>query len=95
MSAIDDLAATRLRAYLAAIPAGRDEGWPRGDVEELLAERDALTIRVAQLTAMRRAECPQAAPEDNCLCCTFGNHAEACTCDGDGCCHPDRHREPS
>jgi hypothetical protein len=29
---------------------------------------------------------------DPCPCCTFGNHTEPCTCDGTGCCHPDRHR---
>jgi hypothetical protein len=91
VSGIDALAATRVRAYLAAVPADRDEGWPRADVEELLDERDALTIRIAQLTAMRRADCPQAAPEDTCLCCTFGSHTEACTCDGSTCCHPERH----
>lgn len=93
MTAIDDLAATRVRAYLTTAPARRDGGWPRGDVEELLVERDALTIRVAQLAAMRRAECPQAAPEDNCPCCTFGNHTERCRCDGTTCCHPERHTE--
>jgi hypothetical protein len=28
---------------------------------------------------------------DPCPCCTFGSHDEPCTCDGTGCCHPDRH----
>lgn len=27
----------------------------------------------------------------SCQCCTFGNHTEPCTCDGNGCCHPERH----
>lgn len=27
-----------------------------------------------------------------CLCCTLGNHTEPCTCDGAGCCHPERHQ---
>jgi hypothetical protein len=26
-----------------------------------------------------------------CPCCTFGNHTEACTCDGAKCCHRERH----
>lgn len=24
-----------------------------------------------------------------CQCCIFGNHTERCTCDGEGCCHPE------
>lgn len=26
-----------------------------------------------------------------CQCCIFGNHTETCTCDGKGCCHPEKH----
>lgn len=62
-------------------------------VSRLQRERDGLRIRVAQLEAMRRAECPERAPEDDCPCCTYGNHTEACRCDGQSCCHPERHRE--
>lgn len=28
-----------------------------------------------------------------CQCCVFGNHTELCTCDGEGCCHPDQYAE--
>lgn len=28
-----------------------------------------------------------------CQCCTFGNHDIRCTCDGTGCCHPERYLE--
>lgn len=28
-----------------------------------------------------------------CQCCTFGNHDIICTCDGEGCCHPEAYKE--
>lgn len=46
-------ATDRMRAYLAAVPVGRDEGWPRADVEQLLAERDALAATVAEVAQAR------------------------------------------
>lgn len=45
--------ADRLRTYLAAVPAARDEGWPRDDVEQLLAERDRLAATVAEVGQAR------------------------------------------
>lgn len=45
--------ADRLRAYLAAVPAARDEDWPRADVERLLAERDTLAATVAEVAQAR------------------------------------------
>jgi preprotein translocase subunit SecD len=28
----------------------------------------------------------------DCQCCDFGNHTQPCTCDGESCCHRERHK---
>lgn len=48
------------------------------DGDEELEELDRLERRLDKLT---------------CPCCVFGNHTELCTCDGEGCCHPDQYAE--
>lgn len=38
-------------------------------------------------------ECEKNWAKATCQCCVFGNHTELCTCDGEGCCHPDQYAE--
>lgn len=59
-----------------------------------LAAQDSPVDSDEVVAAMKKFECAFVlAGLTECQCCTYGNHGKPCTCNGEGCCHPENHAE--
>ncbi len=79
---LDLLQAMTLRGMLDEFIEGVPERWEHGGMLLSVADKAWREANPGLVLNQRRRSCQ---------CCAFGNHEFPCTCDGQGCCHADKH----